>query len=211
MLELALISASGIWLGLFALLSLVLLVVSIEKDNSALGSAVLVITFAIAEFGFNIPIWDSIVANPFILIFYLIVYIAVGSLYATLWRLPNFLRKNSSSIQADYNNWKKANQWGSDNNKRDVSFDAFLNSSSYQYKVKNSKDRIASWVMLWPAGVLWELMHKPFRWIWDTTYRIRCKDGSYKIYHDQGKVCKWDAKGDPIYAKGSVLNINEME
>jgi len=171
MLELALISASGIWLGLFALLSLVLLVVSIEKDNSALGSAVLVITFAIAEFGFNIPIWDSIVANPFILIFYLIVYIAVGSLYATLWRLPNFLRKNSSSIQADYNNWKKANQWGSDNNKRDVSFDAFLNSSSYQYKVKNSKDRIASWVMLWPAGVLWELMHKPFRWIWDTTYR----------------------------------------
>ena len=193
MLELALISASGIWLGLFALLSLVLLVVSIEKDNSALGSAVLVITFAIAEFGFNIPIWDSIVANPFILIFYLIVYIAVGSLYATLWRLPNFLRKNSSSIQADYNNWKKANQWGSDNNKRDVSFDAFLNSSSYQYKVKNSKDRIASWVMLWPAGVLWELMHKPFRWIWDTTYR-GLGNALERVNHDTARKILEDKK-----------------
>lgn len=171
MLELALISAGGIWLGMFALLSLVLLVISIEKDSSALGAAVLVATFAIAEFGFNIPIWASIVANPFILIFYLIVYIAVGSLYATLWCLPNFLRKNSSLIQRNYADWKKANQWGSDNTKRDVSFDAFLNSNSYNYKVKNSKDRIASWVMLWPAGVLWELTHKPIRWVWDTTYR----------------------------------------
>jgi len=49
------------------------------------------------------------------------------------------------------------------------------------------------------------------REIWDTTYRIRCKDGSYKIYHDQGKVSKWDANGAPIYAKGSVLNVSEME
>ena len=49
------------------------------------------------------------------------------------------------------------------------------------------------------------------REIWDTTYRIRCKDGSYKIYHDQGKVSKWDMNGAPIYAKGSVLNISETE
>ena len=45
--------------------------------------------------------------------------------------------------------------------------------------------------------------------IWDTTYRIKCKDGSYKIYHDQGKVKAWDEKEKPIYAKGIVINVSE--
>lgn len=45
--------------------------------------------------------------------------------------------------------------------------------------------------------------------IWDTTYRIKCKDGSYKIYHDQGKVNAWDEKGKPIYAKGIVINVSD--
>jgi hypothetical protein len=193
-LELALISAGGIWLGLFALLALALLIYSIEKDSSMLGSAVLIATFAIAEFGFNIPIWASIIANPFMIIFYLLVYIAIGSLYAAVWRLPAFLKKNSDRIQSDYNNWKQTDRWGSTANKKDISFDAFLNSNSYNYKIKDNKERAVSWVMLWPAGVLWELTHKPFRWVWNTTYyglgsaleRIN-RDTARKILEDKNK------------------------
>ncbi len=192
--ELLLISAGGVWLGLFAFISLALLIFSIEKDSSTLGGAVLIITFAIAEFGFNIPIWASIVANPLMIIFYLLVYIAVGSLYAAMWRLPNFLKRNSVRIQSDYNNWKQTDRWGSTVNKKDISLEAFLNSGAYNYKVQNNKDRVASWVMLWPAGVLWELSHKPFRWVWNTTYyglgntleRIN-RDTIKKILEDKNK------------------------
>ena len=184
MFELALISAGGIWLGLFGLAVLALLIFSVEKDSFILGSSVLIISLAIAELAFNIPIWASILANPLIAVFYLLVYIAVGTLYASFWKLPNFIKKNSVNIQTDFDLWKRSGQWGG--TKKDISFDAFLNSSSYNYKIKDNKERVISWVMLWPAGVLWEFTHKPFIFIWETVYRGLA--GSLeRINHDTAK------------------------
>jgi hypothetical protein len=168
MMELAL--TSGIWLSIFALLAISLLILSIEKDSSTLGSAVLFLSFMIVEYGFNIPIWASIVANPILLAVYLFAYISSGIVYASFWRLPNFIKKNADSIRNDYHQWKQTDQWTSP--KRDVSIDAFLSSSYYRYKIQNNKDRIISWVMLWPVGVTWEMIHKPTTAIWKTGYRI---------------------------------------
>jgi hypothetical protein len=210
MFELMLVSAGGIWLGIFALLVFASLIFSVETDSFLLGGAILLISAVVAEFVFNLPIWASIIANPIMLVLYLAVYIAVGSLYAGYWKLPGFVRKNSSVIQSNYDSWKKdrlRNDRGWTDAVRDhvkgeaepkstvdVSFDAFLDSDSYRFKVRNNKDRVASWVLLWPCGVTWELMHKPFIWLWETVYyglgdvfeRIN-RDTARKILEDNKK------------------------
>ena len=210
MFEMMLIGAGSIWLAIFALVVFASLVYSVEKDSFMLGGAILIISAVIAEFAFSIPIWASIVANPLMLVLYLAVYIAAGSLYAGFWKLPGFVRKNSSIIQRDYESWKK-DKFRSDNHWADkvrqhvkgdpeptptvdVSFDAFLDSDSYRFKVRKNKDRVASWVLLWPCGVTWELMHKPFIWLWESVYyglgevfeRIN-RDTARKILEEKNK------------------------
>ncbi len=211
MFELMLISAGGMWLGLFALIVFASLVYSVEKDSFMLGAAILFISAVVAEFVFSFPIWASIIANPLMLLVYLGVYIAVGSLYGGFWKLPDFVKKNADIIQRDYTSWKKdklrVDRSLTEELKKhitkadavpvpdvDVSFDAFLDSDSYRFKVRNNKDRVASWVMLWPFGLTWELMHKPFIWIWNTVYyglghvfeRIN-RDAARKILEEKNK------------------------
>jgi hypothetical protein len=70
--------------------------------------------------------------------------------------------------------------------KRDTSFETFLNSTSYRFSVKNNKDRVASWVLLWPTSFAWELIHKPFIWLWDSVYYGLGKVFE-KINHDQAR------------------------
>lgn len=173
MFEAMLISAGGLWLGLFGLVVLSGILWASSVDSFILGSAVIFISLVAAQFLFAIPVWATLAANPFMLIVYIVFYGAIGAIYTALWRLPNYIKKNSSHIQSDYNNWK-SNQDGwnrkGHNETRDISYEAFLNSTSYSYSVKNNKDRVASWVLLWPTSLLWELIHKPFIFIWDSVY-----------------------------------------
>lgn len=213
MLEMILIAASGWWLGLFSLILFGSLVWASERDSFFLGTAVILIGLVVAEFVFSIPVWSAIVANPLLLLLYAAVYIAVGSLYAGMWRLPNYIRKNADRIQSDYMSWKDRLTLNHSRSLRDtlrdkispadneanlpgvdVSYDAFLSSGSYNYSVRHNKDRIASWVLLWPAGVTWELMHKPFIWLWESVYyglgevfeRIN-RDSARKVLEEKNK------------------------
>jgi len=189
MFEAMLISAGGLWLGLFGLVVLGSLIWASESDSFILGSAVILISAVVAQFVFTIPVWATLIANPFLLILYIAVYIAVGAVYAGMWKLPNYVNKNSNGIQIDYKRWKENqddwNRKGHDET-RDVSYDTFLNSPYYEYSVKNNKDRVASWVLLWPVSLTWELMHKPFIWLWDSVYYGLGKVFE-KINHDQAK------------------------
>jgi hypothetical protein len=243
--EIFVISAMGVWFAAFMLLFFVSLVWASEKDSFLLGTSVILVGAAVGEFVFGLPIIASIIANPFTLVVYVTVYIAFGALYAGLWRLPNFVKKNSGNIQSSYITWKdrvttnherswrvinrdrvtrtkkhpepadvpfdeflnsSSNGHSVRNNKdrvtgteehpepADVSFDAFLNSSSYGYSVRNNKDRVASWVLLWPASLTWELMHKPFIWLWNSVYfslgevfeRIN-RDSARKVLEEKNK------------------------
>ena len=210
MFELMLISAGGLWLGLFALVVFGSLVYSVERDSFLLGGAILILSIVAAQFLFGLPIWAYIVANWPVLILYAVAYIAAGSLYAGYWRLPNFVRKNANIIQRDYESWKQDKirgdrRWAEavrdhikgepePKSTADVSFDAFLDSTSYRFKVRDNKDRVASWVLLWPCGLTWELMHKPFIWLWDSVYyglgkafeRIN-RDTARKILEEKNK------------------------
>lgn len=187
MIEMIFASMAGFWLGLYLLIAFGSLIWASETDSFFVGIGVLMVAWAIGEWVFGIPILASIIANPLMLIVYGVLYIAFGSLYTRMWKLPNYIRKNSSAIQRSYENWKDlvtrqhSMDWrdkirdtlpGEKAEKQavDVSFDRFLNSDSYEYSVRKNKDRVASWVLLWPASIVWELSHKPFVWAWEKVY-----------------------------------------
>ena len=165
MFEAILISATGVWFAIFVLLALVALIISIENDSLLLGTAAIIVITGIAQFVFGIAVLAAILTNPLASMFFVVFYIALGAAYAGFWRLPNFVSSRSKEI-------KEAFIYYSKNHKdRSVSHDEFLNSQEYKkFTVSNNKDVVASWVLLWPAGVIWELSHKPIRWVWNQVY-----------------------------------------
>ncbi len=44
---------------------------------------------------------------------------------------------------------------------------------------------------------------------WDVMYRIRRKDGTYAMYHDQGSIKSRDAAGKPLQMIGMVVDVSE--
>lgn len=189
MFEAMLISAGGLWLGLFALIVLSGILWASSVDSFILGSAVIFVSLVVAQFLFAIPVWAALTANPFMMIVYVIFYGAVGAVYTALWRLPKYIKRNAYHIQSDYDRWKNDQEkWNRKlhDEVRDTSFESFLNSNDYRYSVKNNKDRVASWVLLWPTSLTWELIHQPFIFIWDNVYYGLGKVFE-KINHDQAK------------------------
>ena len=189
MFEAMLISAGGLWLGLFGLLVLSGILWASSVDSFILGSAVIFVSLVVAQFLFAIPVWAALTANPFMMIVYVVFYGAIGAVYTALWRLPKYIKRNADHIQRDYDRWKEDQQkWNRKlhDEVRDTSFEAFLNSNDYRYSVKNNKDRVASWVLLWPTSLTWELIHQPFVFIWDNVYYGLGKVFE-KINHDQAK------------------------
>lgn len=165
MFEAILISAGGVWLALFMLVCLVAMIISIENDSFFMGSVSILVTAGVSQFVFGIPVLSSIVYNPFLAIFFLIFYTAVGSAYAAFWRLPNFLQNRQTDIEDEFLRYSK------DSNVLTPNTEDFMNSSYYKrFTVSHNKDAVASWVLLWPVGMLWELSHKPIRWIWNQVY-----------------------------------------
>ena len=189
MFEAMLISAGGLWLGLFGLLVLSGILWASSVDSFILRTAVIFVSLVVAQFLFAIPVWAALTANPFMMIVYVVFYGAIGAVYTALWRLPKYIKRNADHIQRDYDSWKEDQEkWNRKlhDEVRDTSFQAFLNSNDYRYSVKNNKDRVASWVLLWPTSLTWELIHQPFVFIWDNVYYGLGKVFE-KINHDQAK------------------------
>lgn len=181
MFETILLSAAGVWVALFGIAALGSLIWASEIESFWLGLGVIIIGLAIANFLLGIPVFAVLQANLLLAAFFAVVFVAVGTVYAAMWRLPNFVDKHSSSIAAQYDNWKtnrspsrRKNYTGDrnapDEATLDISYETFLKSNSYRYSVRNNKDVVASWVLLWPVSMLWELSHKPFRWVWNKVY-----------------------------------------
>jgi hypothetical protein len=156
----------GVWFALFVLLFIVAGVFASEYDSFFGGT----ITFAVGLIGldllFGVPILETIVANPISLLVFLALYVAAGSAYAGLWRWVRYIKKHSYEIDEGYRRWAKdASKSG-----EPTDFDSYLESNDYRYKASRHKDKLASWVLMWPFGLLWDLMHRPARWLWNTVY-----------------------------------------
>lgn len=153
----------GFWFFLFVIFVLVIGVVSTEFDSFFGGGITLILLGAGAQFLFDIPVWSSIVANPFLVIAGLVAYIAVGITYGVYFRYADYIRKSANYIKHDWEEFKKKHPGASN--------DDFRKSSYYSsYTPSKNSDKIAAWVMLWPWGVFWDLCHKPIRWVYNNMY-----------------------------------------
>jgi hypothetical protein len=100
----------GFWFFLFVIFVLVIGVVSTEFDSFFGGGITLILLGAGAQFLFDIPVWSSIVANPFLVIAGLVAYIAVGITYGVYFRYADYIRKSANYIKHDWEEFKKKTQ-----------------------------------------------------------------------------------------------------
>lgn len=160
----ALALIGGFWFFVFVVFVLGLGIVSNEFD-SFFGGAVTLVVLAAGAQAFDVPVWQSIVANPLLVIVGLLVYTAIGIIYAVYIRYANFLHKRADDIKSS---WKRFQQ-----NNPKTTHDDFRRSSEYkQYTPAYNATKIMSWCMMWPWGVLWDLSHKPVRWIYNNMYSV---------------------------------------
>jgi hypothetical protein len=168
--------SSGIWFGIFLLAFLVVGIIVSEYDNFAMGTITLITGLSLLQWVFGVPVWAAIVSNPFIIILFAIVYIVCGSFFTGFWKLPTFVNKNKLSIQLAFESWIKNTYPSSskeeyvDKLKSEEKFEQFLDSPSYPMSASRNKNRLASWVLMWPFALLWELSHKPAIWLWELVY-----------------------------------------
>lgn len=168
--------AGGLGFAAFFILFFIAGIVVSEFDSFFMGTLTLISGLAIMQWVFGVPIWASIVSNPFIVLLILGVYIAVGSMYTAFWRFPNFINKHKDRIQSNYESYirntfnAKTSDEFAKYLKDDNNFENYLDSNHYEYKASKNKDRLSSWVLMWPFAVAWELMHKPAIWLWETIY-----------------------------------------
>lgn len=47
--------------------------------------------------------------------------------------------------------------------------------------------------------------------VWEVKYRIKAKDGSWKVFYDRGKITQQDANGTPLFLSGIVFDVTEAE
>jgi diguanylate cyclase (GGDEF)-like protein len=47
--------------------------------------------------------------------------------------------------------------------------------------------------------------------VYEVSYRIQAKDGSYKWFYDRGKVTQWTEDGKPVFLAGIVFDITEAK
>lgn len=161
----ALAHIGGFGFFLFMLLVLVAGIISAEFDSIFGGVITLIGLAGGAQFLFGYPVWETVVANPFWIFVALVGYTVVGVLYAVFIKYTRFLKKYESHIKSEWDRFKK--------DFPDSTHEDFMESSRYrEFKPKSNVDRITAWVVLWPWGVLWDLTHRPFTFIYNNVYGI---------------------------------------
>jgi hypothetical protein len=151
----------GFWFIVFIGLIVVTGIVASEIDNFALGTATFVIALIGAQVLFDIPVWAAIASNPLSLVLFITLFTLIGAAYTAIWRWPEFLRDNASTIKSAYNQYK---------NKHKGNFDEFLQSDSYEFTAAKHKDRLATWIITWPFSLVWELSRKPIKYVYKIIY-----------------------------------------
>lgn len=168
--EVFLAAAGGTWFAIFVLIVLIAGIASAEFDSFFGGTATLITGLIGADLMFGYPIFASIVANPLVILLYIALYVAAGSIYTGIWKWPDYIRGRSEHIEARYKEWSDSRS----SNGTGKTFDEFLDSSSYQtyYAASNNKERLSAWVLMWPFSLTWELARKPAKWAFNNVYAM---------------------------------------
>lgn len=139
-----------------------------ELDNFFAGAVTLIAGFAIMDWWFAIPVWATLLANPMMLVASIAVYVAIGSTVTRLWSWPNFIEEHAEGIRRSYENWSMDRA----RSKQSTDFEEYLNSDSYGYPAWRHKNKLSSWVLMWPFVVAWDASHRPFIWVYNQVHDL---------------------------------------
>jgi hypothetical protein len=184
---------SGVWFALFLLIFVGCGIFSAENDSFFMGTLTFIVGLGLMQLLFGVPVWATITGNPFAIVLFLAIYIGAGAAYTGLWRWVRFIKERGRDIERSYESWAHIRQ----RDKQSDDFELFLNSDSYDYKAASHKDKLAAWVLTWPFGLLWDLMHRPARWIFNT------------VYDNLGVMFETISKNTARKIHGSRLNAKE--
>jgi len=162
---------SGVWFALF-----IILFVACGTFTATVGSmfwslVVIAAGAGILQFLVGISIFSILLANPLLIIAVLAIYIGIGAAYTGLWRWPAHLRKQSAVIKSTFETWKMVREKQIAGKTKEEAFEMFLDSGDYaSWHPSYNKERLSTWVLMWPFAMGWELSHKPLIWIFETVY-----------------------------------------
>jgi len=156
-------------LGTWALLGIAAFVIAgviSAKIDSALAAALaFLIAIVTIEWALGISVLAIVYTNTLWFFVILVLYIAAGVIYTVFWRWPKYIRDRKDIIMKDYARWAALLARNENN-----SFDAFLDSDDYKFNAWQHKERLVSWVSMWPFSLGCELSHKPLSWIWNIAH-----------------------------------------
>lgn len=154
----------GLWMWLFLVGFFCLGVLSHEQEGPLLAVCSLVVFVLGLQFVFGVPVWQSLRSNPLWIIVLLIGYFSIGLGYAVFWKWPRYCAARASDILASFKN------------QSDRAIDDFLSDAHANglHPIKH-KSRIINWLVTWPFGALWSVLHDPITWISGRLYAVSAK------------------------------------
>lgn len=155
----------GIWAILGIIVFVIAGILSAELDSASLSAGTFVIGLIVLEWGLGIGVWALFVSNPLWIIGSIVLYVALGAAYTAFWRWPEYICEHDSELMDKFARW--AHNLASN---EDKSFEAFMDSDEYNYNAWQHKERLGTWVGMWPFSLSWELARKPAIWVWNTAY-----------------------------------------
>lgn len=162
---------SGVWFALF-----LIVFVACGTFTASVGSmfwSLIVIAAGAGAMQFlgGISILAILMTNPLLVVTVAAIYIGIGAAYTGLWRWPSHLRKHSGVIKSVFQQWYDSHQKQLTGKTKAEAFEIFLDSDRYSsWHPSTNKERLSTWVLMWPFAMSWELSHKPLIWIFDTVY-----------------------------------------
>jgi hypothetical protein len=158
----------GFWFFCFVALVFALGIISAEFDSTFGGIVTMFMLLFGGQFLFDIPIWQTIVDKPILILFAIVVYISLGVIYTVAYRFSRWLNSRSVEIKSNWNSFSKL--YERDHKGEYPSGDEFRNSLSYsKFKPSANADLITTWIMLWPWAVFWDLCNRPIRYAYRNT------------------------------------------
>ena len=110
---------------------------------------------------------DWLGTSIFVLPVLIIAYVLAGSAYAIWYRYPRFLKSNQDAIRESYDKFLKSKNL----DENDQSYEAFLDDEAYlRYRPGKNLNSIFNWVLMWPWGLAWDLLHRPIVYTYNTMY-----------------------------------------
>lgn len=150
------------WFITFLILFIVGGIFASEIESFYVGSVLYLASLAALQLFFDIPVWQSIVDNPFFVVLYLVLYTVAGSIFTLLWMWPEYIRESASKLNRCYLDFIRHYPEGTK--------EEFLDSSDYPFNVSEYKQTIATWILLWPFALAWELLRKPTKYTYKLVY-----------------------------------------